>query len=299
MRRSKRKKEHIDWAEFRGNYIPVPVGDLMTIIDAYKHRELGRDELRAFAGGLEAKALHEKSHVDIYRIVNAKSKNKGIRRLTAPQIDAATNKVAKLLSRSSDTPNVLVENGDKQVLVARRFARHIAQGRCTCSEMIMLFYYCVRRLRQHKPLDRLLPRQRYARFTYRSLEALSGIPRANLCRALARLKERGFIATRPVAKQNENHHGLLFVDGHLVTLTLGQRTGLPAKVDKTTTPDRQNNNTSSRKTTTLINVDPKKTIQEQNAPPPGRITWNTNNRGVQQIVARVNAMLEAQLEQAA
>ena len=103
----RRKKKHIDWAEFKGNYALAGRGELLAIISGYKERLLRRNELRRFAAGLEARALHKKSPVDVYRIVNAGSKEKGVRRLSSAQIDSATERVGKVISSLPDSTEQL------------------------------------------------------------------------------------------------------------------------------------------------------------------------------------------------
>ena len=293
----KGRKSRINAAEFKGNYVPVLRAELVTIIAAYKDRKIGRNELRAFAAGLELKVLHRRSAVDRYRIINCKSGTKGIRRLTGPSIDNATQRVGDVLSAASGAQEELSGASLKHVVVPRKFVRHIAQGRCTCAEAVTLFYYCLRRLRQVKRLQRLEPEQRYARFKYRDLESLSGITRANICRAVARLRARGFIDTREVAKQNENLYGQLFVDGHLVSLTLASPKA-KSRQHKTTTAPRRNDNAPQEISTTLRNRDPKRVIQEQEFARSGDAGW-TRDAEVLRIIARARAMEAEQLAQAA
>ena len=291
-----KKKKRIDWAEFKGNYGLTTRGAILAMIEAYRKREIGRAELRVYAAVIEAGALHEKSRVGLYRIVNCKSGSRGVRRMSEPEIERAREMVGELILSRSRAPEGSSGDNGKQVCVARKFARHIAQGRCTCVEAVMLLYYSMRRLPQRRPLQRLAPGQRYARFRYAELEALSGIPKANLSRGLRRLRERGFLDTQEVAKQNENEYGLLFVDGHLVSLTPRH---LWISSDKTTTPSPRNDNTPHDETTTLINKNPKTSIREREAPPCGKIAWRPRDADMLRLVSRANAMLETQLEQAA
>ena len=293
-----RQKNHIDWAEFKGNFALVTRGEALAVIDGYKRRELRRAELRVFAAELEARVLHKNSAVDLYRIVNAKCELKGVRRLSRPKVDAARERVGQYLNSLPAAAEGAPGSREQKVPVPRKFARHIAQGRCSCSEAITLFYYCLRRVRQVKPMRRLAPGQRYARFTYRGLEGLSGIPRANICRAVARLRVKGFLGTRAVAKPNENAYGQLFVDGHQVTLTPVQD-GEVSRVCETTTPPRRFDNSPRRRTTTPRKEDPKNTILRPEAAPLRKVSWGTTNPEMLRLVEKANAMLAEQLEQAA
>jgi hypothetical protein len=133
--------------------------------------------------------------------------------------------------------------------------RHIAQWRSTSNEAVVLLYYMARRVRQAKPLERLKAGERYARFTYGELEELSGIPRANVSRAVTRLKDRGWLNTVDVAKQNENVYGQLFVDGALISFSAARRPVNNRGRKKA--QDERNDNTPLHETTTLRKEDPK------------------------------------------
>ena len=108
--------------------------------------------------------------------------------------------------------------------------------------------------------------ERYARFTFRELEDLSGISRANISRAVASLKAKGLLSTVAVVKPNENQFGLLFIDGVLLTLIPGAATKdrskppTPVRVHEKATPPLQFNNSPLIKSATLKKDYPKREI---------------------------------------
>jgi hypothetical protein len=214
-----------------------------AVIAGYKAGKLKRNELRVFAARLEETALHEKSRVELARILNCNSGMKGVRRLRDSEIRGAGNTLDAWLGTEA-------AESSRPVIVSRRVLRHIAQGRSTSNEAVVLLYYMARRVRQAKPLERLKAGERYARFTYGELEELSGIPRANVSRAVARLKDRGWLNTVDVAKQNENVYGQLFVDGALISFSAARRPVNNRGRKKA--QDEQNDNTPLHETTTLI-----------------------------------------------
>lgn len=245
-----RRKRELTRDEFAGNYTLATREELLAIIEAYRERSIGKDDLRVLAAMLERRALHPRSRVDLHRIVNAQ-------RSVARSLSRA--RIAKL-ERELEQRLANVESGGKQVAVSRRMLQYIARGRATCSEAIVLLYYCRRRLRQRRRLERLREGERYARFRYRDLSELSGCARATLCRAVARLRRRGYLATVEVAKLNENHYGGLFVDGPLVSLT--EQAARPCvRLQESTTRCAISDNAPPHIPTTPENRDPKTRIQ--------------------------------------
>ena len=245
---SRRKnKNNVNDFEFRDGYALIDIDELEAVIGAYRKGRIRKNELRVYAGLYERSRLHKESKVDLYRIVNHKTKSKGIKRLSHKEIDAAASVIEDICSTVS---------GGQKKAVARRFLRYIARGSATNAEAILLFYYCKRRIRQVRPLVRLNQHERYARFTYREVAEAAGLRRATLCDAMKRLADRGLLATVPVAKQNENALGMLYVDGFAVTLTRSRsdwnRTG-----QKTVTPLSKNRNATGHKSVTLKNANPK------------------------------------------
>ena len=256
----KGSRNDVDYMEFRDGYVFVGEEEVAAIIEGYKERKLRRNELRVFTATCEQKGLHRESKVDIARIVNCKSGIKGIRRLSRGEIEKAQAKVRTILESAPQGES------ERRIALSRKMLKHAARGGGTSNEVIVMLYYCMRRLRQQGRRDRLRENERYARFTYRELEAVSGIPRANICRAVGRLRAKGMLNTAWVKKQNENQFGLLFVDGPLVSLTCPRqgtsRRQRPKSVPhETTTPSAQNDNAPQRKSTTLINDNPKTDYQ--------------------------------------
>ena len=110
---------------------------------------------------------------------------------------------------------------------------------------MFLLAYFMRRIPQRKPMQRLLPEERYARLRYAEFQQWTGVHRGTQSRLLPRLIERGFLNTVPVQKQNENAYGQLFIDGPMVSLARRRQSvhravkRRPASRDKRSTPLRE------------------------------------------------------------
>lgn len=288
-----KKKETVDALEYRGGYSLTPSSDLEAIITGYRDGKLNKDGLRVFAARQEKAALHAKSKVDLSRIVNSKSELKGVKRLRKGVIERVGESLDELLKASPE--------GSKRLrCVSRRALRAIAQGRLSCVESIVLLMYFSKRISQTKPLKRLEVGERYARFTYGELAELSGISKANISRAVASLKAKGWISTVWVVKPNENQFGLLFVDGPLLTLIpeaarKDRSKPPPPEVNKSATPPAQNNNSPLINLPTLRKEDPKREIQERKQ---GSFS-HVKNMDWERILARAKQMRENTEEQAA
>lgn len=256
-----RKKNTVDALEYRGGYSLTGSTALEAIITGYRDGKVNKDAIRVFAARLEKSALHEKSKVDLARITNCKAALKGVKRLRRGAIERVGETLDDLIK---DQPR----GTERLKCVPRRALRAIAQGRLTCTESVVLLMYCSKRISQTKQLKRLEAGERYARFTYGELEELSGISKANISRAVASLKAKGWLSTVWVVKPNENQFGLLFVDGPLLTLIPGvarmDRSKPPiSEVNKSATPPAQFNNTPVIELTTLRKDNPKREIQER------------------------------------
>ena len=252
---NRKKRNDVNYMEYRDGYVLVRRAELEAVIEAYKTRELRRNELRLYAAMCEQRGLHRKSRVDIAHTLNCKSDVKGIRRLSSGTIERAQATVRAVLDSAPQSVS------EPRIAVSRKMLKHSARGRNTSNEIIVMLY-CMRRLRQVRPLGRLKESERYARFTYRELETVSGIPRANICRAVAKLRAKGILNTAWVKKQNENRYGLLFIDGSLVSLTFphqgSNRREPPTTVPhKTTTALSRIDTTPQHKSTMLKNDNPK------------------------------------------
>ncbi len=275
---NRKKRSDVNYMEFRGGYVLAERAELEAIIEGYKRRELRRNELRLYAAMCEQKGLHRRSKVDIAHTLNCQSGLKGIRRLSSGIIERAQANVRAILESSPQS------DPEPRIALSRKMLKHSARGGGTSNEIIVMLYYCMRRLQQRQPLDRLKENERYARFTYRELEEVSGIPRANICRAVAKLRAKGILNTAWVQKQNENRFGLLFIDGSLVSLTFPQqgsnRCQPPMTAPhETTTSLSRIDNAPQHKSTTLRNDNPKTDYLNSST------TWcsrNPNTRGRRQ-----------------
>lgn len=289
------KKESVETLEYRGGYALVQSLELQTVIEGYKEGKIKKDALRVFAAQMESRALHSKSKVDLSRILNCKASNEGIKRLRSGIIRKAESEIDSILKP-------LHGQTSRPKAVSRKILRGIAQGRTTANEAIVLFMFSLRRISQAKPLKRLIAKERYARFTYRELSELSGIPKANISRTVQTLKQKGLIGTVWVVKQNENQFGLLFVDGSALTLIPGGAAdrSKPEK-NKTTTPPRQINNAPVIEMTTLRKNYPKIDIQKnkESLNLGKEVGKGSTRNDWERILARAKAMKENLTEQAA
>lgn len=252
MSRRKRDKNEVNDYEYRDGYRLVTDQEIEAVIRLYSEGRWNKNELRVYAGMQEHAVILQSSKVDLYRVVNSETKKRGIKRLSHKEIDAAASVIKETLPR---------DIGGQMKPVARKFLRYIAKGSASCSESILLMYYCHQRIRQPKRYERLLEKERFARFKYRELAEISGLRRATLSDGLKRLVNRGLINTVDVAKQNENIYGMLFVDGAVVSLTRKGTDNQPNRTRRkeTATPAEEKRMTPREKTVTLINKDPKTT----------------------------------------
>ena len=189
------------------------------------------------------------------------------------------------------------DDPDRPKAVSRRALQHIAQGRCTKVEAVVLLMYFARRISQVKAMQKLEEGERYSRFTLRELEQLSGSPKANLSRALQKLRHKGILGTVEVAKQNENQYGLLYIDGPLLSLVRSRQAVAGRCTTRTTTPPRRNDNAPTLESTTLRKDSPKRIPKKNRGlrsglPPTSRETeWN-------RILLRGQQMKEMEMRQA-
>ena len=251
------KKQPVQTFECRGGFALIGREEIERVIAAYRDGQAKKRELRVFAAHAEKKALPEKSRVDLARVLNCKAQEKGIKRLGRGEVARAGENLAPIIKAQEEAAGRLKP-------VARRALRAIAQGKLTSVESIVLLYYFARRITQVKALKRLLPLERYARFTYGELSDLSGIARANLSRAVLSLKRKGLLSTVWVVKPNENQFGLLFVDGPALTLIPGAAAdrSKPERSHKKPTPPAQITNTPVLELPTLKKIDPKRDTKE-------------------------------------
>lgn len=257
VRENMSKKELVDALEFRGGYALVTESALDAIITGYRDGHINKDSIRVFAARAEKSSLHAKSKVDLSRILNCKASLEGVKRLRCGIIEKAGGRVDNALIAAPG-------GSQRRKSASRKALRAIAQGRLSCTESVVLLMYFRKRITQVKTMKRLESRERYARFTYRELETLSGISRANISRAVASLKRKGFLATVWVVKPNENEFGLLFVDGPALTLikTAPKNRENPP-VNEKASPPAQSSNSPLNEKAILIKLYPKSEIQER------------------------------------
>ena len=248
------KKRNLERDEFAGNYTLAYREEVLAVIRAYRDRRIRKNDLRVYAAMLEERALHGKSRVDRRRVINSKASL--TRALTSGTIQESSDRIEGILTECTQT--------GKRVAIAREMVRYIAQGRATCTEAMVLFYYCLRRIRQLRRRALLQEGERYARFRHRDLSELSGCGRSSLCRAVGGLREAGLLQVIRVQQRNENANGNLFVDGPLVSLTSHVNRSADWK-PRTATGRARSDNTPGSFPTTLENRDPKTVIRNKKA----------------------------------
>ena len=213
-----RDKKSIRYRQFEGGYAQALNTELMAVLEGYRVGLFRRNEVRVFAGRLEQMALHRDSKVSLYRIINCQSKRKGNRRLSEGEIQTAVDKLERDLPQlraKLETEALPDAQPPRRKPVARKVLRHIARGGATTVEALLCLTYFLRRIAQPKPMQRLKEHEYYARFTYAQFQSWTGVHRATASRILQRIIDRGYLNTLPVAKQNENHYGQLFIDGSI------------------------------------------------------------------------------------
>jgi len=278
MSHNRNDKRNIRYRQFAGGYAQALDTKLRAILEGYRQGHFGRNEVRVFAGRLEQAALHEKSGVSLYRIINCQSQRKGNRRLSEGDIQTAVETLDQFLPtlQAECESEWHREEREPQVKpVARKVLRYIARGSATTVEALFCFAYFLRRIPQRKPMQRLKPNEHYARLRYSEFETWTGVHRATQSRIFQRLVARGYLNTAPVHKQNENSYGQLFIDGPMLSLVrprqanrrrpraAEQPQAVPSGCEKKSTPLRDLVNTPTEKKSTLRNSNPKTEIQEE------------------------------------
>lgn len=268
------KKQTLERDEFAGNYTLAYREEVLAIIRAYRDRRIRKDDLRVFAAVLEERALHGKSRVDRRRVINSRASI--THALSSSAIREASTRIEAITKECSWT--------GKRVAIAREMVRYIAQGRATCTEAMVLLFYCLRRIKQLRRRELLQEGERYARFRYRDLSELSGCGRSSLCRAVGGLREAGLLEVVRVQQRNENANGNLFVDGPLVSLTSHLNRSADWK-PKTTTGRVRSDNAPGVFPTTLENRDPKTRIPNKKGVRV-RFVFKDDGRTVVRVVER-------------
>lgn len=279
MLQTRQDKRSIRYRQFAGGYAQALDTQLLAILDGYRQGIFRRNEVRVFAGLQEQAALHKDSQVSLCRIINCQSQRRGNRRLSEGEIQTAVEKLERLLpeiAAMNETEWLSAKHQPQLKPLARKVLRHIARGGATTVEALLCFAYFLRRIPQRKPMQRLKPNEYYARFTYAEFEAWTGVHRATASRILQRLIDRGYLNTVPVAKQNENCYGQLFIDGSMLSLVRPRQAGRRRKAqtcrlqdttaiarEKKSTPPQDLINSPTQKRSTLKNVNPKTEIKEQ------------------------------------
>jgi hypothetical protein len=317
MSQTRQDKRSIRYRQFAGGYAQASDLQLKALLEGYRRGLFRRNEVRVFAARLEQAALHERSNVSLYRIVNCQSQRKGNRKLSEGEIQTAVEKLDQVLSLLVAAIEAQEQSGNQQTMqkpVARKALRHIARGGATTVEALLCFAYFLRRIPQRKPMQRLKPDEFYARLTYAEFEAWTGVHRATASRILQRLIDRGYLNTVAIAKQNENCYGQLFIDGAMISLVRPRQAGRrksrlrpspcsPHSVrEKRSTPCADLINSPAEKSSTLINGNPKTVIQEEKGLGLGLREGFLGRHGdpdLQRIALRAAQMVENVMEQAA
>ncbi len=159
-------KQNIRYRQFAGGYAQALDSQLRAILEGYRQGHFARIEVRVFAGRLEQSALHEKSNVSLYRIINCQSQRKGNRRVSEGEIQTAVATLDQLLptlQAECEAEWHREQRKPQAKPVARKVLRHIARGRATTVEALFCVAYFLRRIPQRKPMQRLQAEEHYAR----------------------------------------------------------------------------------------------------------------------------------------
>lgn len=192
--------------EFDGGYCRT--NDLPALIDARRHRAIGKTELRLFFAKLEHCECKGIAPVDA--ILNRNRKQK--KRVTAGQQEAANRKLLVALKdhQPRDTPY--------HVKLPRKFVRAAARGVLEVSEMITALCYFMRRMPQRSRRKCLVRSERYCRLSVRTVRKLTGLCHDAIVAALKLLRAQKLIALvwRPMVEIKR--YGRLLVDGTKISL---------------------------------------------------------------------------------
>ena len=268
MPHNRHDKRNIRYRQFADGYAQTPDTQLRALLEGYRVGHFRRNEVRVYAARLEQAALFKSSNVSLYRIINCKSKAKGNRRLSHTEIQTAAQKLDELLPSLQLQFEMEWRRAEREPYkkpVARKMLRYVARGSATTVEALICFAYCMRRIPQRMPMQRLKPSEYYARFRYSDFEAWTGVHRATQSRIVQRLIARGYLNTAPVHKQSENCYGQVFIDGPLLSLVRPRQTARrqPPMPEKTSTPIADLDNAPNQKRSTLRNINPRMEIKEQ------------------------------------
>ena len=76
--------------EYKEGFSVIKETEILSLLEETKREKRGaKNLLRVFAATHEKNSLHGNSKVDLYRIINAKAEEKGIKRLTSSEIETA------------------------------------------------------------------------------------------------------------------------------------------------------------------------------------------------------------------
>jgi len=196
----------LHYQEFIGRFAQVGVEELESLFDGIRSGLFKKNEIRVWAARIELLEQPVDGKVTLNRIIN----RKGNRLLKPSEID----KAGSVLDAYGGRPQT-----NFHIKVSRRGLRIIATGQISKNEACVLLIYFFRRMPQRKRLKILNPGERYARITYREVNALSGMTISSACIAANRLISKSLLESRRPAQQNINDYGLVFVDGPLIRLS--------------------------------------------------------------------------------
>ena len=217
--------------EYNGGYLYSSTTELEVLLSEYRARakaktEAGKggavkglkDILRVWAAGQElGKKIELSNPKQAERLtLNYILNNSGKGRLSTRRIEKAQSALTSLHGEGL--------NGYR-VKVSRELLRCIAKGNLSVPETLVSLVYTLRRKPQRKTLKSLSPGQRYARFTFRELQAITGLHPSTASTACRKLKERGLLEVVEIVQPNVNRYGLCFVDGP--ALSLNAKMGKP------------------------------------------------------------------------
>lgn len=187
--------------EFDGGYCRT--NELPALIEARRHRTIGKNELRLFFAKLEHSECNGMAPIDV--ILNRNRKQK--KRMTVGQQEAANERLVKALDE------YLPEEEAFHVKLPRKFVRAAARGVLEVSEMITALCYFMRRMPQRSRRKCLVRSERYCRLSVRTVRKLTGLCHDAIVAALRFRRAQKLIAMVWRPMMETKRFGRLFVDG--------------------------------------------------------------------------------------
>lgn len=225
--------------EFDGGYCRT--NQLPALIEARRHRAIGKNELRLFFAKLEHSECKGMAPIDV--ILNKNRKQK--KRMTVGQQQATNDRLEKVLNEHQPQEQAY------HVKLPRKFVRAAARGVLEVSEMITALCYFMRRMPQRSRRKCLVRSERYCRMSVRTVRKLTGLCHDAIVAALRLLRAQRLIAMVWRPMMETKRFGRLFVDGTKISTNYHEpersRASAPsARIPRTGTVPPRNRNEKKR-----------------------------------------------------